>query len=90
MNNDWFPKFIQVRREDLTPNVIDKIEKCESMYSRNMFVLVNSFIRDEITNIEYVRSDKYYEALKIISDLVTTKHRLMELDEKACSLLLDS
>lgn len=89
MNYSSFPEYIEIRQDGLLPDVIDK-ENSNGYYSRNAYIRVNTASRDEINFLEYVRSDKYYEALKLLSEYLNNKQRLSEIEEKIAAFLLES
>lgn len=77
--------FIMVKNSDLTPD----IDNCNS-YSKNVYVQVNPFKRDEVSMTEYVKASKYYEVLHVLNELTQLEMRKEELLEKAAGVLLDS
>lgn len=91
MNYSSFPEFIEVRQADLGENTIDYTSDIKNSYwSTNAYIRVNTASRDEINFQEYVRSDKYYEALNLLNELMNQKHRLEEIEEKIAGFLLES
>lgn len=89
MNYSSFPEYIEVRQDELLPDVMDK-EATNGYYSRKSYIRVNPASRDEINFLEYVRSDKYYEALKLLSEYLNNKQRLGEIEEKIATFLLET
>ena len=91
MNYSNFPKFIEVRQADLGENTIEHTDKLSNSYwSTNAYIRVNTASRDEINFQEYVRSDQYYEALNLLSEYLSQKHRLSEIEEKIANFLLEA
>lgn len=91
MNYSKFPDFIEIRQDDLSENIIEHTSDLKASYwSKNAYIRVNKSSRDEINFQEYVRSDKYYEALNLLNDLIQQKIRVSEIEEKISSFLLES
>lgn len=81
MNNDFYPKFIEIHRGSLAN---------ESNFETNRArVQCNKSQRDEVHYIEYVRADVYYESLKLLSEKLEIKTRETKIDEKIVNFLLE-
>lgn len=76
-----FPRFLEIHR--------GSIRNDSNFHTSKATIKANTFKRDEIHYVEYVRADIYYESIKLLNEKLQIKMRSDEIDEKISAFLLE-